>query len=870
MDGVRMTRSRAKALGATPITGLPAKTPDVKTTTRRGRKAAAPVVQEPSPEKKQLDFGEAAPEPEAQVETEKQPVEPSPGKLAQIDSGVQLVLENSDVQLPAQGADAFQPADERPQQETHDNPSVLMASPIVTQPAAQAAADTADEPPSAFNSSHAAAAVDPQPIAASPQPIAMSPQPIAMSPQPIAMSPQPIAMSPQPMAMSPAPVSMNPQPIAASPQPVAMSPQPVAASPQPMAMSPAPVAMSPQPIAASPQPVAESPQPMAMSPAPVAMSPQPIAMSPQPIAMSPQPIAMSPQPVAMSPQPVAATPQPIAMSPQPIAASPQGFIVDHDIPAPSPAPGAAVVDASPRPMGTPLSFTSDAPHGVPAAQPMAASMPATPLSLTSSLAEAVEQAQFSPMPDDLADSPISLSGGTGLSPQLTPQQPQPVAEQVVDADDVTMGDATPAAAMPSPFPFDSELPAAAVADPSPTANFFATPSSEPHGAAAAGTSRLSDAATGFQGFNAVALSSDAAGSPSLGNLAAGASSPTMFGSAADNLATDLGTPAVACNDTEMDAMDEDGPTEVLEQGESVAMEAPDAGQPEIAKAESSDPCDAVVAAPVPCSGSAVPDATPGAAKTPSALKPTPGKKYIHVESRYNKTPVASAKASAASNSTPVAPTNAAAAGAKSTKRVSIHTPEASRGGVALRQVVPTPFRPKSAVAAPPAQPVDVATQPPAPEDVAAAEERRAKAAERLKAIHATEKAPAGPVNRVVTHTFAVKPVKVAGQESLRQLKRQIKEAAMKKEAKAAGMSEARESKLTPKVAERKLPMPDDEEDSDEEAEYDEAQENALVSAMDSLEVAPPKDTVPVALRGLPAPQGKHLRFNEDGKASESP
>ncbi|GLI65659.1 hypothetical protein VaNZ11_009260 [Volvox africanus] len=290
--------------------------------------------------------------------------------------------------------------------------------------------------------------------------------------------------------------------------------------------------------------------------------------------------------------------------------------------------------------------------------------------------------------------------------------------------------------------------------------------------------------------------------------------------------------------------------------------------------------------------------------------------YITVESRYNKTPTTGATAArprpsvvtastGVASSTPVA-TTYAAPGAKSVKRVSIHTPEGPRSVAAHRQVVPTPFRPKSASqpSVPPSAQEALAEKPviaTAVEQVqaqtlhsqpsAAAEERRAKAADRLKAIHATEQglvpAPAhalavrpslGPGYLAPTQAFVVKSsVKVLKSRvdgasydprSLRQLKRDVKDAIARKEAKVA-LTEARNSKLTPKVHERQLPMPDDEEDSEDQVEYNEGQENDLVAAMTGLAVAPSK-AAPVPLRGVPAPQGRHIRFDDKGKASESP
>ncbi|GIL61914.1 hypothetical protein Vafri_16290 [Volvox africanus] len=288
--------------------------------------------------------------------------------------------------------------------------------------------------------------------------------------------------------------------------------------------------------------------------------------------------------------------------------------------------------------------------------------------------------------------------------------------------------------------------------------------------------------------------------------------------------------------------------------------------------------------------------------------------YITVESRYNKTPTTGATAArprpsiaatstGVASSTPVA-TTYAAPGAKSMKRVSIHTPEGPRSVAAHRQVVPTPFRPKSASqpSVPPAaqealeKPVIAAAveQPQAKtlhSQPSASEERRAKAADHPKAVDATEQglvptpAPtvavrpsSGPGYLAPTQAFVVKSsvkvlksrVDVASYDprSLRQLKRDVKDAIARKEAKAA-LTEVRSSKLTPKVHEKQLPMPDDEEGSDDQAEYNEGQENDLVAAMTGLAVAPSK-AAPIPLRGVPAPQGRHIRFDDKGKVSESP
>ncbi|GIM00653.1 hypothetical protein Vretimale_5605 [Volvox reticuliferus] len=98
--------------------------------------------------------------------------------------------------------------------------------------------------------------------------------------------------------------------------------------------------------------------------------------------------------------------------------------------------------------------------------------------------------------------------------------------------------------------------------------------------------------------------------------------------------------------------------------------------------------------------------------------------------------------------------------------------------------------------------------------------------------------------------------------------KEVKEVITKEEAKL-DLNEIRTAKVTPEMPERQLPMPDDDEDRDDQAECFQGQEDDLVAAMIGLAVAPtPK--APIPLRGLPVPQGRHLRFDAVGRSIESP
>ncbi|GLI65474.1 hypothetical protein VaNZ11_009012 [Volvox africanus] len=90
-----------------------------------------------------------------------------------------------------------------------------------------------------------------------------------------------------------------------------------------------------------------------------------------------------------------------------------------------------------------------------------------------------------------------------------------------------------------------------------------------------------------------------------------------------------------------------------------------------------------------------------------------------------------------------------------------------------------------------------------------------------------------------------------------------------KEEAQSDLTEARTSKLTPEVPGRQVLITDDDEDSDDQVACFEDQEEDLVAAMIGLAVAPtPK--APIPLRGLPVPQGRHIRFDAKGKPLESP
>jgi len=114
--------------------------------------------------------------------------------------------------------------------------------------------------------------------------------------------------------------------------------------------------------------------------------------------------------------------------------------------------------------------------------------------------------------------------------------------------------------------------------------------------------------------------------------------------------------------------------------------------------------------------------------------------------------------------------------------------------------------------------------------------------------------------------------------SLSQLRREIKEAeARKAEKKAAalktyGLDQVRDPKA--KAAPGPVrPKPslvrDEDEEDDTEAMYNAATEDALVTAITQVEIEKP-GAKPAPLKGLPLPQGKHIRFTSKGKAKESP
>ncbi|KAG2450263.1 hypothetical protein HYH02_004774 [Chlamydomonas schloesseri] len=824
-SAVRMTRSRAKALGTTPMAAA-APTPEPKTTGRRGRRGAAAAAEQPATAlEKQLFQDEPATEQQAQQQV------PAPEPSLELPAPVSSEQKQESTEPAEQASAELDSEDKEASHELHTDSNVLMASPIpMTLPVQQAADTTA------------------------------------------------------------APEEVQPLPLHLE--------------------------------------AAEAEPPVAPSPAP-----------------------------APQPSPLQAAAQPPA-SPLPIPMSPMAFDMQH---APSPAQVAAAAAASPMPAGTPMSFMSD--QAPTPGQPGGLSMPATPLSINS-IADAVDAAEFSPMPDDDEElgggSPISLSGEPIIA------TPVPMQQQDADmADNATpAGNMQPAAVEENPLTFASDRPQqhTPMADPSPMAGFLGmAPASVPHPAAAAAAApgpRLSVPAPGFIGFSPlpmhVAGTDGQVESPSLDGLiapAAAGASPSPFsltppmpplgqlqdvtfsplpGAVATPIAglapaaqpvpsplqagavppvpapTPAGAaaPAYALAQTPLvGAIAEMQPAaaeEEEEQGDMAMEEDCDMGEAPAEEEEQqpSAPTPAAAARTPAAAASKTPAATTPSARTftpklvSTASKATPQAKtpataaakspYVNVESRYNKprTPAAV---------TPVAPV--AAATTKSTKRVSITTPEGPRSTAPQRQVVPTPYRPKSAAAEAPS-PLPVAEpaeevqqrQAPAVTPEAAAEERRAKAAERLKSIHDAETGAASvPSYLAPTQAFANKAAGKAlkskvetgdyDPRSLRQLKREVKEAIAKKAEKAAAgaanLSAPRDVKLTPKVAERELPMPDDQEDSDHEAEYNAAQENVLVEAMGGLEVAPPANKA-LPLRGLPAPQGRHLRFDDKGKAAESP
>ncbi|KXZ47836.1 hypothetical protein GPECTOR_32g448 [Gonium pectorale] len=737
----------------------------------------------------------------------------------------------------------------------------------------------------------------------------------------------------------------------------AMSDDAVAAAPVPDALTtPQP---PPQEAEAMPQDTADG----ALRQYPLfAVAQQNDMLTPSPLAAmaSPQPIAASPFQMDFNHEAPVASPPPAAMSPGPLPIAASPLVIGMPAvggAAPSPAPV-----ASPLPAATPASYMSDYNHIEPEPSPMMASFPATPLAAPEMDDTAVEGVEV-PADEALAGSPISLSQEhAALTPAPVQQEDEPAEQGEDDMMDADMGDG--GAETPLTFVSDrrsTPLPS----DPSPI--MFGPPGSVPH-SAAAGVPRSSNVS--FQGFGgapcvdspslqglvAPAINSSPYMQPSLSPMEEAGSIPPPMHAAAATPGEDTHPRAPACTPevgpvptwtlantplqcgiaaaaealsqlpTTPSAFDA---TDAMEQeqtaspislsGEPIHASEPEAAPVATTPIAAQTSSKSVMSSRSPLPGSSMRPKTPGAKPTPGSkptpvLKPvTPGaakavSPYVHVESRYNKTPVTAAAVSkpaqsqplTSSKATPVAPTNAAA-GAKSVKRVSIHTPEGPRSAAPQRkEVVPTPYRPATARAQPqtetaetvaaessaPSQPAEDAMMEQAsdaavaPTASAAAEQRRAQAAERLKAIHATETGTAStPGYLQTTHAFAVKTAKTVKSKvdassydprSLRQLKKEVKELTAKKaKGKDVGLAEVRSSKLTPNVKETELPLPVDDEGSDIEAEYNEAQENELTAAMAGLEVAAPKNG-PMPLRGLPAPKGRHLRFGETGAVSESP
>ncbi|KAJ9509583.1 hypothetical protein QJQ45_011206 [Haematococcus lacustris] len=106
--------------------------------------------------------------------------------------------------------------------------------------------------------------------------------------------------------------------------------------------------------------------------------------------------------------------------------------------------------------------------------------------------------------------------------------------------------------------------------------------------------------------------------------------------------------------------------------------------------------------------------------------------------------------------------------------------------------------------------------------------------------------------------------------SLNQLRRDIKAVASKKAKKPQAVTDAAAIRHTPVITPASETWTEDF-DSDDglEAAYDQGAEDLLASAMDTLGVTAVSDK-PQALKGLPLPQGRHIRFNGDGEVCESP
>ncbi len=469
--------------------------------------------------------------------------------------------------------------------------------------------------------------------------------------------------------------------------------------------------------------------------APSAEMPTP---SPPPAAMAHgTPMAITPIPMASPIEQHLAEAAP-ALSPLPMA-SPMSVMeedpaADVDQPAPSPAPA---MQRSPLPAGTPLSFMSDA---ITAGMGPSASLPATPLSITASIMDAMGE-QMSPFPADdeeLADQYDELPTGSPASFGQAAAPLTPGGPQAMDEDEAMM-DATPAGAAPSaaatPATFLSDVPYASSTPLAPGVSPMAAmaavgPASVPH-AAAPVFPRASDSAASFQGFTPMPESRTAASqdaespaftlptadpnTPSLGmEPSASAMPPAPASTPMQELAPE---PTDEPSTSMMEDCAAQDASACIGEGSDEQVAVTKTATPQASKATPSIAPKSAAKTPVgksplaskvtPMRAGLTPSRTAGTKATPTTKPATtpsgPSSSYVYVESRY-KTPAASTTPAAKPRtpmapadvaSTPVAPTTTTM-GTKSAKRVSIQTPEGPRSTAPQRKVDLTPHHTKSA------------------------------------------------------------------------------------------------------------------------------------------------------------------------------
>lgn len=462
-------------------------------------------------------------------------------------------------------------------------------------------------------------------------------------------------------------------------------------------------------------------------------SPPPAAVAHgTPMAMTPIPMA---SPIEQHLPEAAPAPSPLPMA-SPMSVMEEDPAADDDQPAPSPAPA---MQPSPLPAGTPLSFMSDA---MAAGMGPSASLPATPLSITASIMDAMGE-QMSPFPaedEELADEYDELPAGSPASFGQAAAPLTPGGPQAMDEDEAMM-DTTPAGAAPSaaatPATFLSDMPYADSTPLAPGVSPMAAmaevgPASVPH-AAAPVFPRASDAAACFQGFtpmpeSRIAASQDAE-SPAFALPAADPNTPSleMEPSASAMQPAPASTPMHELAPAFVEPADEPS-TSTMEdcsaqdigvcvEGSMEQVAVTKAATPQASKATPAIAPKSAAKTPMgksplaskvtPMRTVPTPSRATGTKATPTTKPATtpsgPSSSYVYVESRY-KTPAASTTPAAKPRtpmapadvaSTPIAPTTTTM-GTKSAKRVSIQTPEGPRSTAPQRKVDLTPHHTKSA------------------------------------------------------------------------------------------------------------------------------------------------------------------------------